>query len=154
WGPRLWDQLEGSGVVFRLLGLTFALEGRRKRQLAVESQGQLIVLTWVEHHQGGGAHDPLEVAEKAACPEPWVPVAGAREGHQVMLLWLDRLGEKGKQSLWVKWTGECLLESVVALLPLHLDRFVEELACLQVVQHEVEQVDVLDPQAWLLPGNV
>ena len=39
-------------------------------------------------------------------------------------------------------------------LPLHLDRLVEQLAALEVVQHEVEQVDVLDPQPVLLLRDV
>ena len=50
--------------------------------------------------------------------------------------------------------SEGLLQRLVPLFPLHLDRLVEQLAALEVVQHEVEQVDVLDPQAMLLLGNV
>src|SRR5262249_23065394 len=42
----------------------------------------------------------------------------------------------------------------VALVPLHLDRLVQQVAPAQVVEDELEQVDVLDPQPRLLTGDV
>src|SRR5205809_109217 len=63
-GASLGDQLERSVVVFRLLGLALSLEGRREGQLSEQSEGQLVVLAWVEHHQRRAARDSLKVTEK------------------------------------------------------------------------------------------
>ena len=54
----------------------------------------------------------------------------------------------------VQGTGQRLLERLVPFFPLHLHGLIEQLATLEVVQHEPEEVDVLDPQPVLLPGDV
>ncbi len=64
------------------------------------------------------------------------------------------LGEERGELLGMQRTSQRLLERIVSLLPLHCEGLVEEVAGLQVVEHEVEQVDVLDPQPWLLLGDV
>jgi hypothetical protein len=49
---------------------------------------------------------------------------------------------------------ESLEQGRVALLLLHLQRPVEQLPLLEVINHEIEQVRVLDPQARLGLGDV
>ena len=71
----------------------------------------------------------------------------------------DRAGRAGRprrraaRACWVERAGQ-LPWCVVTLLPLHLEGLVEQSFALQVVEHEVEQVDVLDPQTRLLLGDV
>ena len=51
-------------------------------------------------------------------------------------------------------TSEGPLQRLVALLALHLERPIEQRSACEIVYHEVEEVDVRDPQAVLLLRDV
>ena len=71
-----------------------------------------------------------------------------------MLVGLGRLGEDLGYLGFVQRGSEGLEQGLVPLLLLHLQGSVQQLAVFQVIDHQVEQVDVLDPQARLVLGDV
>ena len=97
----------------------------------------------------------LQVVEQRVRPQQRPDAADPGDEHEIVLVAAGRPRRTAGPSFsGCSGPAEGLLERLVPLLPLHLDGLVEQVAGLQVVEHEVEQVDVLDPQARLLLRDV
>jgi hypothetical protein len=80
--------------------------------------------------------------------EPQQRPHAARPGDEdeVVRLRLGHLGEIGGDLALMERAGQGFEQGRIALLPLHLEGFNQKLPGTEVVQHEVEEVDVVDPQ--------
>ena len=67
---------------------------------------------------------------------------------------LGSLGEWLAQLRFMQRSGESLLQRLIALLALKLNRLIEQIPATEMVKHEVEQVDVLHAHPMLLLGDV
>ena len=81
--------------------------------------------------------------------------ANARHKHQIVLVGLGNLGEDCGQLVFVQRASKGLLAGPASPFSRCICRaFSSRFRLLQVFDHQVEQVDVLDSQPRLLLGNV
>lgn len=137
----LWNQLEGSVVVLAL-------------DLAEEPERLSVVSTGVEHHKRCLAHDRLKVVQKGVGAKQWPDASNSGDDDQIVFVGLRNFRKQAAEFGLVQRSRQGFLECLVSLVPLHPDRLAKQVAALEVLKHEVEQVDVFDPEGRPLLGNV
>lgn len=66
--------------MFRLLAFCSTVDVCGQAQLPKQSEGQLIVLSWIKQHERNGSHHILQIAEQAAGSEQRIHASDT--GHQ------------------------------------------------------------------------
>jgi len=119
-------------------------------QLAEKPQRLPVVTSGIEHHQRRPPDNRMQVVEKSMRPQQRPDAPHARKQYQIVLSGRRDFSKDGSELVFVKRAGQSSHQGFAALLPLQLEGFVEQSAILQIIEHKVEQVDVLDAQRGFL----
>ena len=71
-----------------------------------------------------------------------------------MIAWLNRFSEKGREFCLVERASKSFFESIVPLFPLHRKSLIEQIPVAQILQDELEQIDMFQPESWFLFRNM